>query len=124
MGFQVGDAIFTRGGLPGALTNKNPQTGELTVQVEGEQVEAIKKRGYVNGLQAEERQRFNEIIDHVRTIPEPEKRVEELRVRIDEIKADPKQRILVRYLTSEMAHLMNTHRIEAREYKVPEWEVK
>ncbi len=124
MAFQIGDTIFSRNGQPSVLTDRNDKTGELRVETSGEKLEQTKKRGYVNGLDPATRTRFNEILDVVRTIPEPEKRVEELRTRIDEIKADPRQRILTRYLTSEMAHLMNTHRIVPKEYSVPEWEVQ
>lgn len=124
MGFQVGDTIFSRAGKPTVLTGRNEGNGELQVQAEGEKIAETKKRGYINGLNPEERVQFNEIIDKMRTIPEPEKRLEELQTKIDEIKADPRQRILTRYLSSEMAHLMNTHRIAPKEYKVPEWEVE
>lgn len=124
MRFNVGDMIFTRNGQPGIVTSRNPETAELVVQTKGEDLEKTKRRGYINGLTVEERDQFNKVIDEVKALEKPEERIMQLRAKIEETAADPRQRVLNRYLSAEMAHLMNTYRFEPREYKTPEWEAK
>ena len=123
MGFNVGDAVFTRNGVPGAVTGRNPGTGELTVETKGPAASEIRSRGYVNGLSPEQREQYNAIIDDAHQSHEPRERIEKLMTKVNEIKDDPRQRSLTTYINAEISHIMMTHNIEPRSYSVNEADI-
>jgi len=117
---RIGDTVFTGQGIPSVIVGRSEDGSQLNVQTKGDAVDATKRRGYINGLQEQDRVRFNEIIDAVRKEEDPVKRVEQMQVQIDELKADPNNFALVRYLESEVSHTMLTRGIRPRVFTVQE----
>ena len=119
MGLTIGDTIFAANGKPGVVTEKDPKSGRLTVEKEGDTFEKQRRLGYVNGLPAERRGEFNQILSEVRDESDPRKQIALLTQKIEELRVDPRNHILAKYLESEMAHIMNTEGIQPRTYTVP-----
>ncbi len=120
MTHRVGDSIFRTQGVPGVVTEVNPVSGELTVATKGNQVDDLKRRGYINGLSPQDRGRFNQVVDEVRELEDPHARVQLLTSKLTELSQDPRNHILVRYLKAELSHTMNTHQIYPQEYRIDE----
>jgi hypothetical protein len=116
MSRAIGDSVFNRFGQPGVVSQRDSSKGMVTIETKGPQIDDVQKRGYINGLSEGERMRFNSVVDRVRTIEDPVKRVMELQRTIDGIKADPTQATVVKYLESELAHTMISYKIKPREY--------
>lgn len=112
----IGDSVFNRFGQPGVVSQRDSLKGTVTIETKGPQIDDVQKRGYINGLSEGERMRFNSVVDRVRTIEDPVKRVMELQRLIDGIKTDPTQATVVKYLESELAHTMISYKIKPREY--------
>ena len=121
MSIRVGDGVFTRVGQPGVVIDRNETTGALKLETELPKVQQSMRHGYINGLSPERRQEFYEILDQVKTeTQDPKERVLTLNEKINELDADPRNLQLVRYLRSEMRHIMITHNILPNEYTVHE----
>ena len=122
MQFRVGDTVFNYAGEPGVIKDRKVQSGEYVLDPKGATLAEVQKRGYINGLSADLRQEFNAVMDQVRDIPEPEKRVNMLSEKIEEKKTvgDPKSRLVAKYLNAEMQHIMLTNNITNRQYTIEE----
>jgi hypothetical protein len=118
MSFKVGDVAFGRTGEPGVVSGRDLARGELTVQTDLKEVEKFHKHGYINGLQPEERDIYQSVLDDVADIKDPEEKLVKLREKISEVEADPKQFHLLGYLKSELFHVMHLYNISPREYKL------
>jgi Na+/phosphate symporter len=102
------------------IVGRSEDGSQLKVESHGPTVESTRKRGYINGLKEADRARFNEIIDTVRKEEDPGKRVEQMNEQIDELKKDPNNFALVRYLESEVSHTMLTSGIRPRVFSIQE----
>jgi hypothetical protein len=120
VGLSVGDTIFSGKGQPGVITKKDVESGELTIEREGENLEKTRRMGFINGIPAARRAEFNKIITEVRAEKESQKQIQMLTKKIEELKVDPRNFVLTKYLESEMAHIMNTEGIHPKEYKISE----
>jgi hypothetical protein len=120
MKIQKGDVVFGPQGRPGIVLDRDQVTRKLSVENQGEQYQNARKYGFVNGIDPQERVRFYEILDRVRTHEEPEARLAELGKAIDELSADPRNMQLVKYLEAEKAHLMYSEGIAPRVYTLDE----
>ena len=119
--FRVGDTVFDRKGVPGVIVRRDPKTAELEVQVQGDKFEKARRVGYINGLTPDQRTEYNKVIEEVREgNPEPTKRVDALQSKISELKKDPKNFVLTKYLSAEQAHIMNSEHIQSKSYKIEE----
>lgn len=124
MSFRVGDTTFNAQGRPGIVTERNPLTKEIKVSQEQALVAKNQRHGYINGLSTEQREAFNKVMDNVREEPDPLKRVEELQARIKELDDDPRNFVVSRYLSSEVAHIMSMANITPKTYTVEEDRVR
>jgi len=118
--YRIGDTLFTATGKPGVIVGRADGGTSLRIETQGEKVENVKQRGYINGLSPEEREVYNQIVDDVRASADIKARVEKLQEKVESLKLDPRQLNLTRYLEAELAHTMNTSGFQAREYIVPE----
>ena len=117
---KVGDNYFARDGRPGVVVDRDPKSGKLVVENQGEQFDKSRSYGYINGLSQTERQEFRKIIDQAREKEDPEERISTLQRQIEELQVDPKKQALTRYLEGELSHLMYTEAVFPRTYKVDE----
>lgn len=121
MQYRVGDAVFNNAGQPGIVKDKLVSTGEVVVQPQSETLKVVQKRGYINGLSVEERKDYNEVMDKIRELDDPTKKVEELGTQIGQKRmGDAKSRLVAKYLDAQMQHIMLTNNIQNREYTVDE----
>ena len=67
---------------------------------------------------------MDKVLDEVGGIPDPEEKVRALSEKIDQLKMDPRQHVVTRYLSGELAHIMMTERVRPREYSSDELEVR
>ena len=115
-----GDIVYGPGGKPGIVQKRDSLTGKLTVENQGPEYQKARKYGFINGLPGPERAQYQAIIDKVREHEDPKMRISALSTQIDELKDDPRNHRLVRYLESEMAHIMFSEEISPRTYKLDE----
>ncbi len=116
---RVGDSTFSSQGKPGYVSNRNPMSGELTVGTDRKEVIQRFRHGYINGLSEPQRVDFEKILDNIKSIEDPEKRVSELQAKIEELNIDPRNRLVTNYLNAELFHLMNSAGIQPKQYTVP-----
>jgi len=116
MSFRIGDTVFNHQGRPGVVADRDPLTKELKVNQDPVANAEHLRHGYINGLSQEQREEFAKILDSVKEEKDPKKRVEDLQTRIQELQMDPKNRVMTRYLTAEMSHIMFTHGIVPQTY--------
>jgi hypothetical protein len=121
---KIGDAVFSRDGKPGVVIARDDATGRLQVEREGELLTKVKSRGYINGLDAAEREKYNEIRDSILEIENPIEKVTSLKKHVDELKQNPKNFNLTKYVEADLAHTMITHRIHPKVYEADEHHVR
>ena len=124
MSIRVGDSVFTRQGIPNVIQGKKADKEQLVVSQDPKIVKSKLRNGYINGMSVDDRDSFNDIMDEMRTIKDPEERAMELRKRLTTLEEDPRQHMLSRYVRSELMHLMNSYGIRPREFVVEEAKVK
>lgn len=123
MSFRVGDTVFDQMGRPGVMTGRDEQS-QLIVERQGETYEKARRRGFINGLTTDQRTKFNEVMDKVLEAKDPKERVNQLTNKLEELKVDPRNHIVTRYLQGEFTHIMNTEGIHPRTYKVDEFNIR
>lgn len=115
--FRIGDAVFNHAGQPGIVADKRIETGEIVVKPQADTLKQVQKRGYINGLTPEQRRDFEEVMEKIGELENPEKKVEALNTQIDQLRmGDGKARVVAKYLDSEKQHLMATNHIENKLY--------
>jgi len=124
MTLRIGDAVFLPDGRPGVLVSENKQRDAVSVVTDKKVVSDAHRHGYLNGVKPDVRNELYEILDRVKEIPEPEKRIDELRSKIEELSIDPKNMVLTRYLTAEMAHIMNMAGVRPRVFEVDSFKLR
>ncbi len=117
---RVGDSIFNRDGAPGFVIKRDPEKQTLDVAQRGPEWEKGRRYGFINGLEPQQRQEFEQVIDEVRQLKDSRERVDLLHQKIEVLKDDPRRNILTRYLQGEMAHIMNSEGISPRIYTIDE----
>lgn len=123
MSMRIGDTFFDHLGRPGLVTGRDDRN-RLQVETKGENYDKARGRGFINGLEAEQRQQFNEVMDQIFALKDPREKVGKLSEKIDELKNDPRNFVVTRYLESELTHLMNTEGIQPKVYLVDEYFVR
>lgn len=121
---SIGDTLFNKDGRPAVVVGKKDESGALIMQREGPEFEATRRRGYINGLPPQTRPQFNEIIDAVNGKKDPKEKVAMLHEKIGELKVDPRNHMITRYLEGELAYIMNSSGITPREYATTEFNLK
>ena len=64
------------------------------------------------------REIYTKHLDEVHDNKEPKEKVESIREKIATLREDPSKIRLVKYLESELFHIMNTHNISPRFYNI------
>lgn len=123
MSFSIGDTVFDKKGRPGTVVGRDDKA-QLVVDKKEETYQQARRRGFVNGLKEEQRVKFNEIIDQVLAKEDVHDRIDQLNEKIDEMRTDPRNHVVTRYLEAEMLHMMNSEGIHPRTYKVQELSVR
>ena len=115
---QVGNTIFDHQGKIAIVTDRDENTHQLTVESGGKNFERSSKYPLINGLKPQERKYYNDVMDQAYEKKEPIERIKLIRDKLKEIPEDPNTHILRKYISAEMAHIMNTHRVWPREYTI------
>lgn len=127
MTLKIGDPVFTRRGQPGVIVGRDDRSQRYESKIENEAVRTAFRHGYVKGMEEEMRHNFNAIMDDLQGIEDAEERMNSLQGTIEKLELDadngPDSQRLVRYLKSELFHLMRTHNVSPKEYKIPYFEV-
>ena len=118
MSFRIGDVVYGVNGKPGIVVKSDRIAGEVEVDTKRQEVRDTHKHGYINGLTPKERTDYNSYLDDVSEKEDPQEKISSIRGKINELKEDPKQVKMVKYLESELFHIMNTHNVEPRFYSI------
>ncbi|MGE0174273.1 MAG: hypothetical protein AB7T49_15860 [Oligoflexales bacterium] len=121
---SAGDIVFGPDGRPGVVVGRKPETNELLVEKGGPEYEKARRRGFINGVPQNHRPKFNEIVDQVLELKTPREKIQMLTDRIGELKQDPRNHLLTKYLEGELSHVMNAAGESMQTYAVEESEVK
>lgn len=120
MRIQQGDIIFDHKGRAGVVLGRNPENGEIKLQIKGEEYEKARARGVINGLKEGDRQKFDEVVDEVNKIEDAHEKIRVLREKIDVISQDPRNFAVTRYLEGQLVHTMTTKGIKPNEFTINE----
>ncbi len=120
MQINRGDIVFSSLGRPGVVLDRDNVTRKLTVENQGEKYQVARQYGFINGLSVQERERFYQIMDNIKSQEDPKLRVSAMASQIQELEQDPRNQSLVRYLKAEQAHIMFTKGIEPRVFNIDE----
>ncbi len=123
MSFSIGDTVFDKKGRPGTVIGRD-EKAQLVVDQKDDAYQKARRRGFVNGLKDDQRVKFNEVIDQVLEKETTRERVDQLQEKIDELRTDPRNHAVTRYLEGEMLHMMNSEGLHPRSYKVQELSVR
>jgi hypothetical protein len=116
MSMRVGDSIFLPRGDIAVITEHDKNQGTFKMSADPGVAKANSRHGYINGMSPEQRQDLMTLMDRVKEIEDPKERVSEMRKKLEELRADPRQWQMSRYVESEMAHMMNMFNIKPTTY--------
>lgn len=123
MSVAIGDTVFDAIGRPGVVIGRDDKK-QLIVEREGENFEKTRARGFINGIENQPREDYNQIIKDVRELKSPRERLQVLGEKVEDLQKDPRNYLLVRYLEAEMTHIMNSENIQPRTFRVDESSVR
>lgn len=118
MSFRVGDVVYGVNGKPGVVVKSDRIAGEVDIDTQQKEVRDKHRHGYINGLTTKERKDYNSYLDDVHSQEEASEKISAIREKIGELKEDPKQVKMVKYLESELFHIMNTNNVSPRFYTI------
>jgi ATP-dependent protease HslVU (ClpYQ) peptidase subunit len=124
MSYRIGDTAFLSQGQPVTVAGRDPATGNTVLDRSQEEVRKQTRHGVLNGIAPEKREELLGMLDDIKKNPEPEKRIEELQKKIDELKIDPRNYQFVRYLEAEQGHMMNLSGYKPRFYNTDEHKLR
>ena len=124
MSYRVGDTVFLSQGQPATVAGRNQVTGETVVDRSSEEVRKQTRHGVLNGVEPAKREELLGLMDEIKKHPEPQKRIEELQKKLDELKLDPKNHQFVRYLEAEQGHMMNLSGYKPRFFNTEEHKLR
>lgn len=122
MALLTKDIVFVRGGVPAAVTGRDPQSGRVFLEYDREKVQELGVNGLKNGLPEESREAFSTVLSDVKN-SDKKREIDELHKRISELKqsgADPR---LLRYLDGELHFRMAREKYVPRQVGVEEYMV-
>ena len=112
-----GDTIFARGGVPVLVTSKNEVTGEVTYTSDFEKVQKENKNSVRNGLDEATKAQFQEIVTNTGG-KDVKESIRNLAEKIRDLKKEPTNPRLLRYLQGELQYLMTRERYQPEDYEV------
>lgn len=116
MSMRVGDTVFLPRGQTAVVTEHDKNHGTFNMSSDPAVSKANSRHGYINGMSPEQRQDLMALMDRVQDLKDPKERVGEMRKKLDELRTDPRQWQMARYVESEMAHMMNMFNIKPTTY--------
>ncbi len=116
MSMRVGDTVFLPRGQTAVITEQDKNLDSFKLSADPAVSKANSRHGYINGMSPEQRQDLMALMDRVKDIEDPKERVGEMRKKLEELRADPRQWQMARYVESEMAHMMNMFNIKPTTY--------
>lgn len=123
MSLSIGDTVFDKKGRPGTVVGRDDKA-QIVMDQKDEVYQKARRRGFVNGLQEDQRIKFNEVIDQVLEKEGVQERLDSLNEKIEELRVDPRNHVVTRYLEGEMLHMMNSEGVHPRVYNVQELSVR
>ena len=123
MSLKVGDPVFEKTGFPSYVKEREPETESVHLDARKEKVKEQSRHGYIRGLSGEQRSDFNEILDDIADISEPREKAATLQEKIQDIEgSEPtlQNKRMIRYLKSELFHIMQSYKVFPREYQTSE----
>jgi hypothetical protein len=120
MSIAIGDPAFSRTGRPGVIQSAAAKAGKAEVEMDPSVVKEAHRHGYLKGISPEDRASFNQIMDNVQRLPDPNAQVQALQAQIGELEENPTthNQHVVQYLRSELFHIMDTHHITPKAYSL------
>ena len=122
---EIGDLV-PRSGIytdPGVVTEKK-QDGTVTVDTEPMTINKYHRYTNTTGLNEEEKNQFNKILDEIYTKENDVERINDIQNEIDQLKQDPEKRNIVQYLRNQQAHLIRQTQSLPRTYQWDEATLK
>jgi len=124
MAFRVGDTLFTLSASPATVIAKDESGGSVRLDRDFAAFQLNTRNGLHNDMAVEHREKFNAIMDEVRSNSDDVARVEVLISRIEELKSDSQNMRLVSYLDGELKHLMHAKGVKPRYFTTDEFKVR
>ena len=122
---KIGDLIAKSGMYtnPGVVTERK-EDGTVTIDTEPMTVNKFHRYNNTTGLTLEEKNRFNEILDRIYQKTDDIEKLNDIQQEIDELKIDPENRNIVRYLRNQQAVLIRKAKGLPRFYNWDEAQLK
>jgi hypothetical protein len=124
MTFKVGDTLFTQNASPATVVGHDDKKSTVKYDRDFSAFQVNTRHGLINGMAPESREQFQQILDEVFENQNNEERVELLRGKIEELKADPRNFKMVQYLDGEVRHLMNVKGVKPRFFTTEDFKVR
>jgi hypothetical protein len=124
MTFRVGDTLFLQNAAPATVVGHDEAKSTVKYDRDFSAFKVSTRNGLINGMAPETRDEFNKIMDGIRENKDNAERVDLLRTKIDELKADPKNFKLVQYLDGEVRHIMNVKGVQPRFFTTEDFKVR
>ena len=116
MTMKVGDTVFLPRGQTAVVTEQDKHLSTFKLSADPAVAAEIRRHGYINGMSLEQRSSLMTLMDRVKEIQDPDQKVQEIRTKLEELRADPRQWQMARYVESELAHVMNVFGIKPTTY--------
>jgi hypothetical protein len=122
---HIGDLVPKSGMYtePGVIIDKK-EDGTVTVDTEPMSVHQYHRYGNTTGLSEEEKNVFNEILDHIYSKDDDVEKLNDIQKEIDRLKADPANKNIVQYLRNQQAVLVREVKELPRYYNWDEAQLK
>jgi hypothetical protein len=114
---KIGDLIPKSGMYtnPGVVVEKK-EDGSVRIDTEPMTLHKYHRYSNTSGLNVEEKNTFNEILDQIYAKTDGMERLNDIQTAIDDLKKEPKNRNIVQYLRNQQAILIRQYRKLPREY--------
>ena len=122
---QIGDLVPKSGIYtePGVVVKKN-EDGSVVIDTEPLSINKYHRYMNTTGLTENEKTRFNEILDAIYTKENDVEKINSIQQQIDQLKTDPRNKNLVKYLRNQQSHLIRETRQLPRTYQWDEAQLK
>ncbi|MCA2959447.1 MAG: hypothetical protein IOD12_04285 [Silvanigrellales bacterium] len=115
---QTGDLVNKAGiyTKPGVVIEKKDD-GTVVIDTDAEQVKRFHKHSNTSGLTLEDKDKFNTIMDDIMSSESNADRINNLQMKLDELRIDPNAQKLAQALRNEQAQLIRISRELPRVYQ-------
>ena len=123
LSFKINDPVFNNLGEPGFVRKIDPNKQKVFVNKDRAAVKHELRHGYIRAMGPDVRGHFNEFMDKVKDEPVPEHKIRLLQDKIIDLEGgggNPENRRLLKYIKSELAHIMNTYHVHPRKFEAKE----